>query len=411
MWRFGEAFKLKKLTKKAHDLIRIRILRNMNALLENFIKTRKRTVQICEPLTVEDYIPQPVPFASPPKWHLAHTTWFFEEMILKKHFEGYEEYHSDFGFLFNSYYNSVGNRTFRANRGNITRPGVEGVYQYRNYVDEHMKTLLELSNNDSITELTALGLNHEQQHQELLITDFKYSFGHNPIFPVYKAKSSLIGSKNIQSGWVSIQEGVYEVGYDGNEFCFDNELGRHKTYIQNFEISKALVTNGEFIEFIENGGYTNFNYWLDEGWSWVNENRISSPLYWHKIDNNWCQYTLEGLKKIDKEAVVCHVSFYEANAFATWKGMRLPTEFEWEVASEKIDWGVRWEWTNSAYLAYPGFKIASGAVGEYNGKFMINQMVLRGSSVATSNGHSRASYRNFFQPHFQWQFSGIRLVK
>ncbi len=382
-----------------------------NNLLIDYKKTRRRTVDFCAPLQIEDYVPQPVPFASPPKWHLAHVSWFFEEMILKKYKKGYREFHKDFSFLFNSYYQTVGERTFRAHRGNITRPGVEEVYQYRAYVDQHIETLLAEELNEEIANLMVLGLNHEQQHQELLITDLKYALGHNPVFPVYREGYSLVNDKNGKHNWLTFDEGVYEIGHQGEGFCFDNELGRHKVYLQKFEISSVLVTNGEFIEFIEDGGYEQFHYWLDEGWSWLKEKDICAPLYWHKIDGQWHHYTLSGLQAVDLETILSHISFYEANAYARWKGMRLATEFEWEVAADQLDWGKRWEWTNSAYLPYPGFEIAEGAVGEYNGKFMINQMVLRGGSVATSPGHSRKTYRNFFHPHFQWQFTGIRLVK
>lgn len=378
----------------------------------DFYKTvRNRTAQICAPLETEDYVPQPVPFTSPPKWHLAHTTWFFEEMILKKHVNNYKEFHSDFGFLFNSYYNTIGKRTVRADRGNITRPGVQQVYTYRRHVDEAIANLLSDNSSGELHDLIQLGLNHEQQHQELLITDLKYALGHNPIFPVYQENSEMVNDVNEQSGWTTIDEGVYDIGFNGDGFFFDNELGNHKTYIHKFSIANALVTNGEFLEFIEDGGYQNFQFWLDEGWHWVNQNEIESPLYWHKIDGDWWHYTLAGLQKVNPETILSHISFYEANAYAAWKGMRLPTEFEWEVAADKLNWGKRWEWTGSAYLPYPNFKISEGALGEYNGKFMVNQMVLRGGSVATAKGHSRKTYRNFFHPHFQWQFSGIRLVK
>lgn len=381
------------------------------SILKDYNNTRQKTEAICAPLTVEDYIPQPVEFASPPKWHIAHTTWFFEEMILKNHFADYKEFDTSFGFLFNSYYNSIGQRTIRADRGNITRPGVSEVYEYRAYVDKHMKTLLEQSINEEVLTLTILGINHEQQHQELLMTDLKYSLGHNPIFPAYHKDSNLVKDINSENGFIRIDEGVYTIGHNGMGYHFDNELGQHKVYLNAFEIAKGLVTNGEFMEFIEAGAYSDFQYWLDEGWTWVNSNEITSPLYWHKMDGIWYHYTLAGLKPVDKNAILSHISFYEANAFAAWKGMRLPTEFEWEIASDQLKWGKRWEWTNSAYLPYPNFKIDQGAVGEYNGKFMVNQMVLRGASVATYPGHSRPTYRNFFHPELQWQFSGIRLVK
>ncbi len=375
------------------------------------MSVRQRTERICAPLKVEDYVPQPAEFASPPKWHLAHTTWFFEEMILKENFEDYEEFNPEFGFLFNSYYQSIGDRTVRANRGLITRPTVQDVYGYRTYVDKYMTKLLESGYSEKIREIVVLGLNHEQQHQELLLTDLKYLLGQNPIFPVYDPNSNLLLDLNVDFGWMEVKEGMHEIGHNGNGFSFDNEHGRHTVFLHDFKISKVLVTNREYIEFIENGGYRKFHFWLDEGWSWVEKNEITSPEYWRKVNGKWHMYTLAGLVEIDHEAILSHVSFYEANAYATWKGMRLPTEFEWEVAADGLNWGKRWEWTASAYLPYPKFKIAAGALGEYNGKFMVNQMVLRGGSVATANGHSRKTYRNFFHPHFQWQFSGIRLAQ
>lgn len=378
--------------------------------IEKYTEVRNRTTELCVYLETEDYIPQPVPFASPPKWHLAHSTWFFEEMILKKFNANYKEFDAKFGFLFNSYYNFVGERTFRANRGNITRPGVEEVYAYRKYVDSFICDLLTENSEPELTQLIELGLNHEQQHQELLVTDMKYMFGHNPIFPCYHSEMNLLADHNKDPGWLKIEDGLHTIGSDGNGFSFDNEHGQHTVFVHEFEISKALVTNAEYVKFIEDGGYERFDLWLDEGWSWVQENEISSPLYWHKINEKWFYYTLAGLIELDPDAIVCHVSYYEANAFASWKGMRLPTEFEWEIAADLINWGKRWEWTNSAYLPYPKFKIAAGAVGEYNGKFMINQMVLRGGSVATAKNHSRKTYRNFFHPHYQWQYSGIRLA-
>ncbi len=382
----------------------------MNKLLNKYIEVRKRTEEICVPLSIEDYIPQAVEFTSPPKWHLAHTTWFFERMILSKYVNNYVDYNTEYNFLFNSYYNNIGKRVERNQRGMITKPSVDDIYKYRMHIDEHISKLLSETMSDEVKQLLILGLNHEQQHQELLLTDLKYSFSLNPIFPVYDVKSNLVKDYNESTGWLKITEGVYEIGHATDEFSFDNELGKHKVYLHEFEISKALVTNGEFIDFIDDGGYDDFNFWLDDGWSWIRNENINAPYYWHKIDGEWFYYTLAGLLPVDNESILSHISFYEANAFATWKGCRLPTEFEWETASKKIDWGKRWEWTNSAYLPYPGFKIAVGAVGEYNGKFMINQMVLRGGSVATSIGHSRSTYRNFFQPHFQWQFTGIRLT-
>ncbi len=379
-------------------------------LSEQYNSIRKHTENICQHLQTEDFVPQPVNFVSPPKWHLAHTTWFFEQFVLKEHLPDYKVFDDDFSFLFNSYYNTVGKRVFRADRGNITRPGVQEVFEYRAYVDMHMQILLQLKS-EELKELLELGINHEQQHQELLLTDIKYILGNNPIFPIYNEDLDWENDTNSEEGFTKIEEGIYEIGHNSEGFSFDNEHGRHKVFLHEFEISKAIVTNNEYLEFINSGGYSNFKYWLDEGWSWVTENKIEAPLYWHKIDGEWHHYAMNGLQKVNPEAILTHVSFYEASAFAEWKKMRLPTEFEWEIASDKFNWGKRWEWTNSAYLPYPNFKKPEGAIGEYNGKFMVNQMVLRGSSCATSPNHSRKTYRNFFHANERWQFNGIRLAK
>lgn len=381
-------------------------------IARKYREVRQYTVSLCAPLQPEDYIPQPVDFISPPKWHLGHTTWFFEELILKPNLPGYQVFDADFAFIFNSYYNSLGDRILRATRGNLTRPYVAQVYAYRDYVDTHMQRLLETTLSPALAELLVLGLNHEQQHQELLITDLKYILGHNPLFPVYKeALSATTNTAGTEAGWVSLEAGVYEIGFAGEGFCYDNELGRHKVYLHPTEIRRSLVTNGEFMEFIEDKGYERFELWLDEGWSWVNAQAVRAPFYWHKVGGAWQHYTLGGLQPVNPDDILCHVNLFEAAAFAEWKGMRLPTEFEWEVAADQLDWGTRWEWTNSAYLPYPNFSRAPGAVGEYNGKFMINQMVLRGASVATSPGHSRKTYRNFFHTHLRWQYTGIRLAR
>lgn len=373
---------------------------------------RNHTLALCEPLEIEDYIPQPIVDVSPPKWNIAHTTWFFEEMILKKFAADYKEFDPKFGFLFNSYYNTVGERTLRSERGDLSRPPVEKVFEYRRYVDEHMRRLLGSDVSYELAELILLGLNHEQQHQELFLTDLKFTLGVNPLNPVYKKNFALVEIGEIASNdFVGVDEGVYEIGFTGDGFHFDNELGRHKVYLHEFSIGRNLITNAEFIEFIEAGGYADHTLWHSEGLDWVRANSIDSPLYWNKIDGDWNQFTLGGLRKVNPSNPVCHISYYEAAAFAEWKGLRLPTEFEWEAASDQFDWGLRWEWTNSAYLPYPHFKKPSGAVGEYNGKFMINQMVLRGASVATPPGHSRKTYRNFFHPNLRWQFTGLRLAK
>jgi len=381
-------------------------------LTKTYKAVRRRTEAICAPLEIEDYIPQPTIDVSPPKWNVAHTTWFFEEIILKKFLENYREFNPNFSFLFNSYYNTVGTRTVRDNRGDLSRPTVKEVFQYRKYVDEKMLELLQRDLSKELHKLFVLGINHEQQHQELLLTDIKYTFSCNPTFPVYYAGEILEEKGETASNeFAEFAGGIYKIGFEGEGFCFDNELTRHRVYLQDFTIAKNLVTIGEYLEFIEDGGYKDFRFWHAEGWDWINQNEIKSPLYWHNIDGEWFQFTLGGLRKMNLKNPVCHVSFYEAAAFAEWKHRRLPTEFEWEAASGQFDWGLRWEWTNSAYLPYPHFKKAKGAVGEYNGKFMVNQMVLRGASVVTSPGHSRHTYRNFFHPPLRWQFTGIRLAK
>lgn len=411
-----------------------------------YSRVRKYTEQLCEPLEIEDYVPQPVVDVSPPKWNVAHTTWFFEEMVLKQFVPGYKVFDPDFSYLFNSYYNTVGKRTARDHRGSLSRPTVKRVFEYRKYVDEQMLELLSetgershgllLGRNPVATtpgsDLIIVGLNHEQQHQELFLTDLKYTFGLNPTFPVYREGyfPELITESGTRT-FIAIKGGDYEIGHAGDGFCFDNELSRHTVRLDDFQIAAKLVTNLDFLKFVNDGGYRDHRLWHSEGWDWVNQHGIDAPLHWHRLhesesvsiaeraqgtagnepDALWYQFTLGGLQKLKLDAPVCHVSYYEAAAFAEWKGMRLPTEFEWEAANSKFDWGLRWEWTNSAYLPYPGFKKPNGAVGEYNGKFMINQMVLRGASVATPEGHSRPTYRNFFHPHLRWQFTGIRLAR
>lgn len=381
-------------------------------LLENYRRIRKRSVEICEPLEIEDFVVQPVVDVSPPKWHLGHTTWFFETFILILNLDGYQVFNSQYNFVFNSYYETIGARVIRTDRGNLSRPSVADIFQYRKYVDEQMETFL-LNNDlsDDLQKLFELGLNHEQQHQELLLTDIKYILGHNPLFPAYNENFPLEKSEPKNSEMLSFKEGIYEIGFEGEGFCFDNELNRHKVYLNDFQISNRLVTNSEYLEFMNGGGYEDFRHWHAEGWDWVKQNNAKSPLYWHFIEDQWMHYTLNGLKEIIHDEAVCHINFFEASAFASWKGMRLPTEAEWEIASDSFSWGKQWEWTNSAYLPYPGFKKQEGAVGEYNGKFMVNQMVLRGASLATPKEHSRKTYRNFFPAPLQWQFTGIRLAK
>lgn len=379
-------------------------------LKDQFLKTRKETETICSPLQTEDYVVQPMENVSPPKWHLAHTTWFFEQFVLVKHDNNYKVFHPDFAYLFNSYYNNMGKRTQRQDRGFMTRPSVSKVYEYREYVTNAIENILKDHPSIEVLDLVEIGIHHEQQHQELLAYDIKYILGTQPTFP---SIGNVFGweAERQKHEWISFQEGLYEIGHTGDGFCFDNELPSHKVYLQDFQISNRLVTNGDFLEFMEDGGYTNFNLWHDEGWHFAQNNGIAHPLYWHYHDGVWQQYHFNGLEKLNPDVPVSHISMYEAYAFANWKGMRLPTEFEWEVAADKLAWGQLWEWTHSAYLPYPGFTQAEGALGEYNGKFMLNQMVLRGASVATSQGHGRNTYRNFFHASSRWIFSGIRLVK
>ena len=382
------------------------------SLSDRYKEVRKRSESICSPLEVEDYVVQPIVDVSPPKWHLGHTTWFFETMVLKPYFMGYQEYDPNYNYVFNSYYETAGARVIRTDRGNLSRPTVQDVYKYRAYVDEAMFSFLQQELTPELTELMILGFNHEEQHQELLYYDIKYILGHNPLFPAYKAdyKSPVI--EHVANGnFISIPEGVYEVGFAGDGFCFDNELNRHKVYLNDYEISPNQVTNAEYLDFINAGGYQDFRFWHAEAWDWVKVNQVQAPLYWHLIDGQWHNYTLRGLELVDMDAPVTHISYYEAYAYAAYKGLRLPTEFEWEVAAGKFKWGKSWEWTESSYLPYPGFSKAPGAIGEYNGKFMVNQKVLRGASEGTSPNHSRPTYRNFFHSGMRWLFNGIRLAR
>jgi ergothioneine biosynthesis protein EgtB len=382
------------------------------SLVSFFLETRQHTEAICKPLEIEDYVVQPIVDVSPPKWHLGHTTWFFEEFILKPYKLGYKLFHDDFAFVFNSYYENVGKRVVRNDRGNLSRPGVAKVYDYRYYVTNEMKDFLTGGISAEIEELLLIGIHHEKQHQELLLTDIKYILGNNPLLPKYSDTFMENPIQEFPQQWIKISEGIYDIGHKNpNEFCYDNELGRHKVYLHDYKISNKLITNAHYREFIDAGGYKDFNLWHAEGWDWVKQNQIEAPMYWHKIEDVWHQYTLNGLQKINKDAPLSHLSYFEAFAFAQWKGCRLPTEFEWEAAQENFEWGSRWEWTESAYLPYPGYTKAPGAIGEYNGKFMVNQKVLRGGSVATPINHTRPTYRNFFQTHLRWQFTGLRLAK
>lgn len=402
-------------------------------MLEKYKSVRAVTEEICQPLAQEDYVVQPIEDVSPPKWHLGHTTWFFETFILKEFVNGYKIFDEQFNFVFNSYYESKGERILRSNRGNLSRPTVDRVYNYRKYVDEQMSTLLESTTYEQILMLTELGLNHEQQHQELLFTDIKYILGTNPLLPVYK--ESNLQSEAREAKWLKVEGGNYQIGHEGEGFHWDNEEGYHQVYLHGYEFQDRMVTNGEYLKFIEDNGYGRFHLWTSEGWKWVTENNIEAPLYWYKVKGEWYEYTLGGLKPIDLNAPVTHISYFEADAYAGWRECRLLTEFEWEVACNQYGtndlhsnfWDSRqfhpttgsqnqllgdcWEWTNSSYLAYPFYKKDKGALGEYNGKFMINQMVLRGGSCVTPQDHIRSTYRNFFPTDARWQFTGIRLAR
>ena len=380
-------------------------------MIEEFIETRAHSEKLCEPLQIEDFNIQPVEFVSPIKWHLAHTTWFFEVFILTKYKKYYNIFNHRFPYLFNSYYEAKGDKLMRAHRGNLSRPSLNEVYDYRKYVTSALQDLITTeSEQKEISDLIQIGIHHEKQHQELILMDIKYCFGHNPLFPVYDANFSIKEDQD-DNDWISIEEGLYSIGHKGSGFCYDNETKVHQVFLQKFEISNSLVSNADFLKFIEDGGYENPLLWHAEGWDWINQEQIEHPLYWQPQDNRWMEFTLSGLHELDLDRPLSHISYFEASAYAQWKGLRLPTEFEWEIAQDKFNWGKRWEWTESAYQPYPGYQRAAGALGEYNAKFMINQKVLRGGSRLTSNKHTRKTYRNFFHPEMRWQQSGLRLAK
>ena len=410
---------------------------NLSKFAQDFLRIRRDSVAICEPLEIEDYGVQTFADVSPPKWHLAHTSWFFETFLLKPYLKGYQSYHELFAHLFNSYYETVGTFHPRPERGLLARPTVREVYKYRETVNAAMQELLSDENHTDYREIinrTVIGLHHEQQHQELLYTDIKNIFAYSPLQPIYL---DMTYPDTIDPGpmrWLEIEAGIKEIGHPGLGFAYDNEYPRHKVYQANARIASRLVTNGEFMEFIKAGGYGQAERWLSDGWKAVRQQQWQSPLYWEKRDGSWWYMTLSGFKPVDEHAPVCHVSLYEADAYARWCGKRLPTEAEWEViaAGEPIQGNLRdagyfqpqprqggtrqfygdvWEWTQSPYAPYPGYKTPPGAIGEYNGKFMSSQYVLRGGSCVTPAEHIRPSYRNFFYPADRWQFSGIRLAE
>jgi ergothioneine biosynthesis protein EgtB len=410
-------------------------------LLDRFMRTREQTEKICAPLEPEDTVVQPMVDVSPPKWHMAHTTWFFEQFVLAPNIKDYKPFHPRYSYLFNSYYNNVGNRVQRAERSTLTRPPLRDVLAFRKHVNEQIGELLEQLPDEKLHTLMPvleLGLQHEQQHQELLLTDIKYILSTNPLLPTYsERKLQHDTAQAMPPVYLEVPGGIYTIGHRGDGFCFDNELGVHDVLLRDFTVLNRLVTNGEYLEFMQDGGYSDFRFWLDEGWALVQSGKLNAPLYWLEQDGDWWRYTLHGLQPLNLQEPVSHISFYEAQAFAAWAGKRLLTEFEWEATTQVYPpakgnfqdsglfepcaapnngqgmqqlYGDLWEWTYSAYLPYPGFSTAPGALGEYNGKFMINQMVLRGGSCATSQNHIRTTYRNFFHADKRWQFTGIRLA-
>jgi ergothioneine biosynthesis protein EgtB len=413
------------------------ILMMAERLLARYSAVRRLTERLCEPLATEDYVVQATPDVSPAKWHLAHVSWFFETFVLRPTVPGYRPLDERYAVLFNSYYNGVGPQFARPARGHLSRPTVEDVYAYRAHVDKAMIGLLdgEPAGAEQVAAVVELGLNHEQQHQELLVTDLKYNLSVNPLRPAYADAATAdqpVAATPLHR--VKLAGGTVEIGTDGDAFCFDNERPRHRVLLAPYELGSRLVTNGEYLEFIADCGYERPDLWLSDGWRTVQERGWRAPLYWERDGGSWAAYRLSGMAPLALNAPVAHVSYYEADAYARWRGARLPTEQEWEHAAggetasgTLLDdrprepapaagrglaqmTGDVWEWTGSAYLPYPGFRPLDGALGEYNGKFMVNQMVLRGGSCATPRSHIRRTYRNFFPPDARWQFSGIRLA-
>jgi ergothioneine biosynthesis protein EgtB len=405
-------------------------------ITDRFFATRSLTESLASPQSAEDQTVQSMPDVSPTKWHRAHTTWFFETFLLTPSLPGYRAFHPDYGYLFNSYYEGVGARHPRNDRGLLSRPGVEAIAEYRAHVDEAMAVLLDRPSSGSLAGLVELGIQHEQQHQELLLMDIKHVLSRNPLQPAYDAVRLPGPTAAPAPTWAEHSAGTYEIGYGQQGFSFDNELPRHRTYLEEFAIAEQVVTCDEWLAFIEDGGYHRPELWLSDGWATVQTERWESPLYWTRRDGGWEEFTLAGPGPVNPAQPVCHLSYYEADAFAHWAGARLPTEAEWEVAAAGLPaqghfldqtrlhpapvagppapsspFGDVWQWTSSAYSPYPGFEPAAGAVGEYNGKFMVNQYVLRGGSCVTPPDHVRASYRNFFPPSARWAFTGLRLAR
>jgi ergothioneine biosynthesis protein EgtB len=413
-----------------------------DTLADRYHEVRRFTMALCEPLELEDYVAQSMTEASPTKWHIAHTTWFFETFVLERYDESYRPFHPQYSFLFNSYYNAVGERVARPIRGLMTRPTVADVRRYREHVDEAILALLERAKGPAFQRarsLIEIGLQHEQQHQELILIDLKHLLSLNSMRPVYRP--SLERSGPTEAGpmhWIGFDEGIYRIGHEGDEFAWDNESPRHRVFLNRFQIGDRLVTNREYLAFMADGGYERPELWLDEGWATVQANGWKAPRYWERDGDDWKHFTLSGMRSLDPEEPVCHVSFYEAHAFAWWTGARLPTESEWEIAAAERPiegnfveqqrchpaicaqdesgavrqaFGDAWEWTQSAYRPYPGYRAAEGALGEYNGKFMCNQFVLRGGSCVTPQSHVRSTYRNFFHAPARWVVTGIRLAR
>ena len=386
-------------------------------LTEAFLAVRNETERRAAPLSPEDQLIQSMPDASPAKWHRAHTTWFFEQFLLGEHCPGYQPYHPDYAFLFNSYYVSAGPRHARAHRGDLTRPSADEITAYRHHVDTAVVRFLREAGDKKLAEIAPLmevGLNHEQQHQELMFTDILHAFAQNPIYPAYDPSWRFPALSGCGDDWIDLNEGIHSIGQAGDSFHFDNEKPAHRALVGPVRLSRNLVTNAEWIAFMADGGYTTPTLWLMDGFAAATAEQWQAPGHWREIDGKWHVMTLAGVQPVDPAAAVCHISYYEADAFARWRGKHLPTEMEWEVAARagllNDAFGIAWQWTRSAYSPYPGYRAIEGALGEYNGKFMVNQLVLRGSSLATPDGHSRVTYRNFFYPHHRWQFTGLRLA-